>query len=199
MSNITNIHNTADYGPDIASYAIKIVQRGTQNNKIYLNNVGSGLKHEETLYFDLVDEDGQVMVLENAYTLKILTNEAGMAAKGTVLDRFEHGQAELDNLIFFGKVGLKNITYKLTSASINPRIINEVLNNSEGEYDNIIDASSDIENLEKCRLLMVSDKNESLQLSPLRRIQLNAYLEWTLQLVKEKMKFKFMQDTGEER
>ncbi|CAI2361643.1 unnamed protein product [Moneuplotes crassus] len=141
MNNITNIHNTAGYGPDIASYAVKIVQRGTQNNKVYLNNVGSGLKHEETLYFDLVDEDGQVMALENAYTLKILANDTGMSAKGTVFDRFEHGQAELGNLIFIGKIGLKNITYKLTSASINSKIINEVLNNSEGEYNNIIDAS----------------------------------------------------------
>ena len=141
LQNITYSNNSAMYGPDIASYAVKIVQRGTQDNKIYLDNIPSGLKYNQTLYFDLVDYDGQVMSLENATSVKVLIDDLRISIKGTDSSRLTNGQAELDNLIFVGEVGLQNTTYKLTSKSIDSTIINQVLENSDGKYDNYVDVS----------------------------------------------------------
>ena len=57
-------NNSALYGPDIASYAVKIVKSGTQENKITLNDVASGLQYKNTLSFDLIDYDEQEHLLE---------------------------------------------------------------------------------------------------------------------------------------
>ena len=141
MDNITYKDNNALYGADIASYAVRIVRRGTNINKIYLDDVASGLEYDKTLDFDLVDYDGQIMTLENSFILKILVDDPKISVKGTDFDKIENGQATLDHLIFIGEAGLANNTFKLTSRSINPKIISEALDNSNGHYDNFLDVS----------------------------------------------------------
>lgn len=141
MDNIININNSAAYGADIASYGVKIVQRETSKNQVYLNGVPSDLDYEEDLHFDLVDYDGQVMNLENTRSVKILIADPTLSIRGTDFGRLTNGQATLDDLIFVGEVGKINARYLLTSKTINTRIINEVLDNSGGEYDNFIDVS----------------------------------------------------------
>lgn len=141
IQNITYSGNSAQYGPDIASYAVKIVKDDTQDNKIYLSNVASGLLYDQPLMFSLVDYDGQVMNLENAMSIKILIDDPDISIRGTDSSHLINGKAELDNLIFVGETGLQNAQYRLTSKAINQAVIAEALDNSNGEYDNTIDVS----------------------------------------------------------
>ncbi|CAI2364488.1 unnamed protein product [Moneuplotes crassus] len=134
-------NNTAKYGPNIASYAVKIIQRGTNTNKIYLNNIASGQDFPDTLSVDLVDIDDQIMNLESSNAVKILTEDPRIKAKGSDSGRLVNGKAEIKNIVFVGEVGFINTKFLLTSKSINQRIINEVLNNLKGEYDNYIEVS----------------------------------------------------------
>lgn len=141
MENITYINNSAPYGPNIASYSVKIVERGTQNNKIMLEDVPSNLVYDEILLLDLIDFDGQVMALENSASIKILIEDPSLSIRGTDSGRAVNGQATLNGTIFIGEVGLRNAQYLLTSQIIDQRIINEVLDNSGGDYNNLISAS----------------------------------------------------------
>lgn len=141
MENITNYGNIAQYGPDIASYPVKIVQKGTQNNKIYLDNVPAGLEYQDTLEFDLVDYDGQVMNLQSSTSVKILILDSYLSIRGTNMGRVINGQAQIENIIFVGQIGKTNARYSLTSSAIDSKIINEILDNSNQDYDNYIDVS----------------------------------------------------------
>ncbi|CAI2377736.1 unnamed protein product [Moneuplotes crassus] len=141
MQSISNTGNVAKYGPDVASYPVRIVQRGTNRNKVLLDNVASGLQYKEKLEFDLVDYDGQIMNLESSNTIKILIEDSRISIKGTDFGKLVNGQTELANLIFIGEVGLQNVKYMLTSKAIDQRILNEVLDNEDGTYDNYIEVS----------------------------------------------------------
>ncbi|CAI2377869.1 unnamed protein product [Moneuplotes crassus] len=141
MKNIKNTGNVAKYGPNIASYPVRIVQRGTNTNKVLLDNVASGLQYEEKLEFDLVDFDGQIMNLESSNTIKILIEDSRISIKGTDFGKLVNGQTELTNLIFIGEVGLQNVKYKLTSKAIDQNMLNEILGHTDGMYDNYIEVS----------------------------------------------------------
>ena len=112
ISNCKFENNSAKYGPDIASYPVKIVESGTLNNKISLNDVASNLEYETTLYFDLIDYDGQVLNLEDSSTIKIVADSPGTSVKGTDFAKLTEGKAEFDNLIFVGETGDSDILFK---------------------------------------------------------------------------------------
>ncbi|CAI2362327.1 unnamed protein product [Moneuplotes crassus] len=141
MQNITYRDNLAEYGANIASYAVRIVQSGTKENKIYLSSVASGLKYDSVLAFDLVDYDDQIMNLESSTSVKILIEDPGISIRGVDFGRLTNGKAELDNVYFIGTAGSSNHTYKLTSKSINSKIISSIIGNSDGKYDNFLDVS----------------------------------------------------------
>jgi len=58
-------NNSAQYGPDIASYAVKITFSELSSQQMKLENVGSGIAYEEDLKFVVRDYDNQIMVLDN--------------------------------------------------------------------------------------------------------------------------------------
>ncbi|CAI2369723.1 unnamed protein product [Moneuplotes crassus] len=138
---IEYFNNSAQYGPDIASYPVRIVQSSTTNNKVYLDDIPSGLKYETPLSFDLVDFDGQVMNLINSVNIKILTNDSNLSVRGSDFAVTKNGTATFDNLIFIGETGMKNKTFRLTSVKLDQQIINQVLDNSDKKYTNFIDIS----------------------------------------------------------
>ena len=72
--NNTFINNSAAYGPDIGSYAIKIKQKNNNGNTIQLENVGSGLEYEGVISLEIVDHDGQVMNLDSTSQIEIKGN-----------------------------------------------------------------------------------------------------------------------------
>lgn len=111
MSQLMFSNNEAQYGQNIASYAVKIVSSGTSTNKINLENVASGLEYEDALNFDLVDIDNQLMNLE-INPLKLNTIEANTSITGTNEARLDNGTASFEGVIFGAETGAKNIRYQ---------------------------------------------------------------------------------------
>ena len=65
VSSIIFNNNSAKYGPDIASYAVKITFENDTSNDMKINNFGSGIVYEEVLKFAVRDYDNQIMVLDD--------------------------------------------------------------------------------------------------------------------------------------
>ena len=57
LTNCTYTNNTAPYGPNIASYPVKVTINGTVSNKIHLVNIPSGQAYPYPTTFSLVDFD----------------------------------------------------------------------------------------------------------------------------------------------
>ena len=112
-------NNTAKYGPNIASFPVRIVLANTQEGSLVLNNVGSGIEYPEDLVFSLVDSDGQTMLLDSESTLKIsgVDNEASL--EGIDYSKVSQGTATFKGLTFIAKPGSKHMKYKLTSEAVN--------------------------------------------------------------------------------
>lgn len=134
MSNITYLNNVAQYGPNIGSYGVKIVNYTTDVNKLHIENVWSGNVYDGNITVALVDYDGQVMNLENDGNVKITNPLNSTSVKGTNLVRFKNGVASFNNLIFVGEPGSKNVEYDIYSATIDQSILQKGLGVTSSDY-----------------------------------------------------------------
>ena len=81
ISNVTFESNTALYGPNLASYPVRIgLLNSTANHNITIDNVGSGIKLAEPISLALFDYDDQVMNLENSRQIKIQSTYIELSA-----------------------------------------------------------------------------------------------------------------------
>ena len=83
FANNVFVNNSAGYGPNIASYPIKIKLRNSSSDNIQLTNVGSGVVYDETLEFALVDYDNQINELDNSSLIIITALSLNTSALGT--------------------------------------------------------------------------------------------------------------------
>ena len=118
MNNNTFENNTAAYGPNIASYAVKIVNTGTNQTTIEIDNVGSGVKYENSINVSLVDIDDQVMSLDNESTVRVSPVSSPSRISGTNFAKFTNGMAILDYLEFIHQPGTENVEFEMYSQSL---------------------------------------------------------------------------------
>lgn len=132
-------NNSASYGPNIASYAVKIFEKDKLGESIVMKDVGSGILWNETLKLVLADYDNQTMVLDDSSQIKISALDANSKVSGTDSVKVSKGIAEFSNLIFISKVGSKNVKYQATSKGIDNTKIQRAFGNAISE--NKIDVS----------------------------------------------------------
>ena len=77
--------NSAGYGPNIASYPIKINIRNSNSDFIKLFDVGSGVKYSNSLELALVDYDNQANNLDNSSVITIKSTRSNTSVFGTTL------------------------------------------------------------------------------------------------------------------
>ena len=126
LINNTYINNTAEYGPEIASYAVRIVEINQINQNIQIINAGSGLTLKESpaaeniayLNLTVVDYDNQTMILENSNKISILPLDIGASVIGTYTAKTINGIASFETIGFEYSPGAKNIRYKASSPQI---------------------------------------------------------------------------------
>ena len=123
ITNTTFMNNSASYGADIASYAIKVVQTDSTANGIELKNVGSGVLYDEVLALQLVDHDENVMVLSNSSQIIISPSTSEQSMLGIVNKKVTQGAVSFDSLFFVSKPGDQNIEFKITSNAIDSNIL----------------------------------------------------------------------------
>lgn len=116
LLNANQFNNSAPYGPNIASYPVRIVELATNQNKIYLSNIGSGIKHDGILSLAIVDFDNQTMNLESDSTIKIVRTNEQSSVTGTDSAKINNGTAIFDDLEFISFPGSSNVKYSITSS-----------------------------------------------------------------------------------
>ena len=134
MSRIDYYDNKAQYGPDIASYPVKIKIANSTQDEMRIENVGSGLTYPQTLYFGLYDYDDQIVALENSYQILISAVDAQVSSiDGFNAVLLDQGIARFDNMAFTASPGSSNISYKATSKAIDTNKIQNVFEQSISE------------------------------------------------------------------
>lgn len=126
LSNITFTNNSGLYGPNIASYPIKIIERGSSNNSMQINNVGPSILYSDTLVLALVDYDNQEIKNDNISQITIAPVAANAKIKGVDYAKLAQGVGQFDSLIFEYAPGTQNVEYVAVSTTINQNMINSV-------------------------------------------------------------------------
>ena len=140
MSNNTFINNQASYGPNIASYPVKIVFNDSATDNMSITDIGSGIKYENTIILALVDYDNQVIKSNSKDLINI--NSANFS-ESSILSinnaQLNQGIASFNDLIFQGQPGSSNIKFVASSPAIDTKKIQTIFGSQIS--DNQIDAS----------------------------------------------------------
>jgi len=140
LNNFNN--NSAVYGDNIASYPVKIVQADSGDSNIHIEGAASGLKHTDTLSFEIIDFEGQVVNNENKDTVKIASSTSEVSLSGTNFAKINNGTIEFDNLVFIAQAGQTNVKYSVSSSAINSEILSlTVPNSSLAQYSTSLNLS----------------------------------------------------------
>lgn len=99
--------NTAEYGPDIASYPIVIKIKDTDIDQIVLNDVGSGVEDNFNLKVALYDQDGQITTLENSTQIQIRNIDKNTQVLGKISIVVDKGVVNFQTLSFEAEPGIK--------------------------------------------------------------------------------------------
>ncbi|CAI2363468.1 unnamed protein product [Moneuplotes crassus] len=129
--------NTADYGPNFASYPAKIgISDGSTDQDITLSSIGSGITIEESLKLAIYDIDNQRMNLDNSSQIIILQKNASEAIiKGINAIVVNGGVAEFNNIAAIAKGQIRYSKFSLSSKSIDTKKVSEVLGASFTQKD----------------------------------------------------------------
>ena len=123
--------NYAKYGPDIASYPVKIILNNIGSDKMLISQLGSGIAHTEILKFSLKDYDDQIMVLNNIDQIRINPTQPDLSSiKGVNSRILVKGIATFDEFTAVAEPGSSNIQFKVSSKAINDVKVNAVYGNN---------------------------------------------------------------------
>ncbi|CAI2360059.1 unnamed protein product [Moneuplotes crassus] len=116
-------NNSAQYGPDIAGYAVKAVLKDSKTDDIIINNVGSGIKITEGFTLQLVDFEGKVMHLDNSSKLVIKISTPNEVIQGADVKIASQGEATFDNLIFTSHPGDQSVEFRIVTTAVNDELV----------------------------------------------------------------------------
>ena len=117
MINNTYLNNSAAYGPNIASYPVKIVEYSSSNMSTYLKDASSGVALKSNLIFAIKDYEDQT-IPDDSYSIKILPITQNSSISGYDSAKTINGLATFKNLIFIKEPGAQHIQFEATSTSI---------------------------------------------------------------------------------
>ena len=88
-------NNSAMYGPNIASYAVKITYAEDSIKQLKITNLGSGIVLESNLNLALRDYDDQIMILDNINQIllsskNVTISQVGGFNSGTIYISYFH-------------------------------------------------------------------------------------------------------------
>ena len=123
--------NLALYGPNIASYPVKIKQANSTQEDVFLDNVGSGIIYPQTLHLSLYDYDDQIMILDSSNQISISpADQQSSGVSGVNVGLLNKGSTSFDSVIFISPPGSVNVQFKATSKAIDDDKIHNVFANS---------------------------------------------------------------------
>ena len=144
LDNIEFLNNTAIYGPDIASYPVRISVKETNVSRVTLSNIGSGVSQDVALNLALFDHDNQIAVLDNVSQIEIKPTQANTTVSGTTAVKVTNGVAKFSEMKFTATPGAQNVQYSLTSDGLD-------LTKIMKQYGEDFEAQSIVVNFRFCR------------------------------------------------
>jgi len=123
----TFTNNSAQYGPDIASYPVKIRMTEGIHSDIHLQDIGPGIDMDVPLSLSLLDFDNQTMVLNSLDQISIFavnTSEASTTGTNTV--RLRNGVAVFDAIQFVSEIGTEAVEYNAVSKAIDTSKVKKI-------------------------------------------------------------------------
>ena len=132
-------NNTANYGPDFASYAVSIIMNGNISAQMIIDNMVSGVQYDQEAKLSVIDFDNQTMLLNNVNQIIINpVNKTAASMKGTNSGLLRNGVATFSNLIVNTKPGSTNMQFQATTNAIDSAKVKEVY---ESVSSNLISAN----------------------------------------------------------
>jgi hypothetical protein len=130
-------NNTANYGPNFASYAARIGMVGnTPNDDLILSNVGSGVTISEPLRLAFFDFDDQILNLDNTSQIKILALDQNISSiKGINVVTVKSGIAEFDGIAPVIDLKLRQADYSVNSKTLDIFKLKNILGHSYKQKD----------------------------------------------------------------
>ncbi|CAI2363934.1 unnamed protein product [Moneuplotes crassus] len=119
-------NNSAEYGPNIGSYPIKISQVNSSIQNIEFDFVGSGIKYPSEIKLQIVDHDGQNIATDSTSQIKISPITSNTFLTGIDYAQVKNGVGTFDNLVFQAAPGKSGIEYKAFSKSIDSSLVTRV-------------------------------------------------------------------------
>ena len=124
-------NNSALYGPNIASYPVKIKLVNSTQDEVYLSNVGSGITYPQTLHLGLYDYDDQIMVLDSTDQISISpVDQQSSDVSGINVGLLNQGSTSFDSIAFISSPGSVNVQFKATSKVIDEDKIQNVFSDT---------------------------------------------------------------------
>ena len=133
-------NNTALYGPDIASYPVKIKIVDSNTDSIMFTNVGSGIMSDVVFTLGLYDNDDQIMNLDSSSSIQIsLIDRDTSDIDGTLIVKTTNGEALFDEITFSSLPGTTNVQYKLDSLGLNKDILRRYYGSNYTQNNIVVD------------------------------------------------------------
>ena len=129
FSNIFFDSNSALYGPNIASYAIKVKIGNSSENSVTISNAVSGQTSQE-FTFSILDYDNQVMNQDSTSKITIKAKTTGAQVIGKNIGVVNTGITKMDGLIFISEPGSKSIIFSINPSSIDLDIAKTIYGNN---------------------------------------------------------------------
>lgn len=112
-------NNTALYGPDIASYPIKVKFVNNDSDKMEFVNVASGIQADQIFSLGLYDHDNQIMNLDSSSQINIrVIDSVNSDLKGTIISTVQNGVALFEEITFIAPPGTSKVNYSVSSVTI---------------------------------------------------------------------------------
>ena len=118
LNQITYANNTAPYGPNIASYAVKVRFAGQATDQMKVTNMVSGVAYEQSIKLELVDYDDQVLVLNNYNHVDYIPLNSSVKIAGSNSALFKNGVATFNNIIIRAIPGSNNVLFNINTLAI---------------------------------------------------------------------------------
>ena len=126
MKNIIFQNNSAPYGNDIASYPVRIVKQGDDDDDdfhIHLNEIASGQTLSESLVLKIIDYDNQTISTLIKGNIVVSTIDYNTKVYGRNSESIVNGVSTFSGLILSAKPGSNMVQFSVNTAIIDSSVI----------------------------------------------------------------------------
>jgi hypothetical protein len=133
LENNTYINNSASYGQNVFSYAVKVMQirNGELNDLTVFRNIASGIILENPITLAIVDVEGNILTSDSSSYIKILEIDTTTEVTGENTVSLVNGTATFTQTVFNASPGKENVSFRIFSSAINYDMV-EFLDSIEG-------------------------------------------------------------------